>query len=166
MAHVVERWLPQSFSDAANVFDDVHFDQLVEQRSDADPQALLEASCEFLTNIQKKLGRIGKLRDVKRAAILLPLRSTIRVRVWREAFWNRIGLDVTPPTLILMKVDRLFDRFDEEYSRVLDIPKRPSSVIGRYRSYRDLTGPSASIDFANGIYLTMEHPLQTDISEA
>jgi hypothetical protein len=144
-------WLRQAFSRPGQAIDDVHFDQLSGTWRDVrDGLQWVSKGCEVLREVKRAIPTHANLAGVTTALVALPLDGTPRVRLWKPSHWHSAGLQTEPPSLILLKNENFEKRYDEEYSRRVNLPISSfPDVSAVFRSYRGLD----EVDFGNVIFL-------------
>ena len=156
MKDATQKWLPSALEDPLAAFDDLHFEDI---RPDGPMHqgklGITYAAQKLLTSIFTDIRTFDRLNDVCRAVVIIPLMPSDRIQTWKPKSLEEAVNATEPPSLILMRVDRLFEHFHEEYFRSFEPSSEFPNVVSFFRSYRYLSGPGAIREFGNGFFFTV-----------
>ena len=147
-------WLERSILQHGDIFGSIHFNELDELGNYSRGNDLVRHSCEVLQSIVFFLRSQSEAKNIYYALVFLPLPASQKLLLWEEGWWQKVGEDVEPPSLYLIKNEQIFDEPAEEYRFPIDTPViNRFAIRALFRSFRDAEAMRHSWDYSNGIYL-------------
>jgi hypothetical protein len=162
-----QEWLEEAATQSNAAFESAHVDELEGlPLSDEAGVELVQRSCALLEEGRAVLQNVQGARPLRYLLMFLPLAPTSTLSLWEEEAWNKVTGADEPLTVYLIAGDQLFEEWDEEYRRPVQVPvAEHSGCRAIYRCWRTSDDMQRSWEFARGVYIIVDLLRETPLSE-